>query len=76
MMHDHSPSWFVLRSKATANINYEALLPTVIFTSLASFMILLRWCSRLCSRSAKIGVEDYFVTAAMVGASEDASREN
>lgn len=76
MMHDHSPSWFVLRSKATANISYEALLPAVIFTSLASFMVMLRWCSRLYSRSAKIGVDDYFVTAAMVGAFGTASMKS
>jgi hypothetical protein len=65
-MHDHSPSWFVLRSKATADIGYEALVPPVIFTALAALMVALRWCSRICARSAKIELEDYFVTAALV----------
>ncbi|KAL6173624.1 hypothetical protein ACJQWK_01164 [Exserohilum turcicum] len=66
MMYARSPSWFVLSSKATADISYEALLPTVILTALASVMVVLRWCSRVCSRSITIGPEDYCVTAAMV----------
>lgn len=69
MMYARSPSWFVLSSKATADISYEALLPTVILTALASVMVVLRWCSRVCSRSITIGPEDYCVTAAMVSAS-------
>jgi hypothetical protein len=65
-MHDQSPSWFVLRSKATADIRSETLVPTVIFTALALLMVGLRWCSRSCCKSATVKPEDYFVTAAMV----------
>ncbi|KAF1829235.1 hypothetical protein BDW02DRAFT_177731 [Decorospora gaudefroyi] len=65
-MHGNSPSWFILRSKATANIRYEALVPAVIFTALAFLMVGLRWCSRICSRSASVGLEDYLITVALV----------
>lgn len=63
-MHDQSPSWFVLRSKATADIRYETLIPTVIFTAIASLVVGLRWCSRVTSTT--VMPEDYIVTAAMV----------
>jgi hypothetical protein len=65
-MHDQSPSWFILRSKATADIQYETLVPTVVFTVLALLMVVLRWCSRISCRSATVKSEDYVVTAAMV----------
>ncbi|KAF1942306.1 hypothetical protein EJ02DRAFT_345713 [Clathrospora elynae] len=73
-MHNYSPSWFVLRSKATADIHYEALVPAVVFTTLAFLMVALRWCSRICSRSGKIEAEDYFVTVALVKFSIDGTQ--
>ncbi|KAJ6197963.1 hypothetical protein J3E72DRAFT_438708 [Bipolaris maydis] len=66
MTHAQSPSWFVIRSKATADIGYDALVPTVIFTALAFVMVILRLCSRTCSNTNRIGLEDYFITAALV----------
>jgi hypothetical protein len=72
-MHNQSPSWFILRSKATADIRSETLVPTVIFTALASLLVALRWCSRVCCRSTAVQPEDYFVTAAMVGTSAHSS---
>jgi hypothetical protein len=74
MMHVQSPSWFVLRSKATADISYDALIPTVIFTTLASAMLILRLCSRLCSNPTRIGLEDYFFTAVIGGGKHYESR--
>ncbi|EMD92293.1 hypothetical protein COCC4DRAFT_48204 [Bipolaris maydis ATCC 48331] len=66
MTHAQSPSWFVIRSKATADIGYDALVPTVIFTALAFVMVILRLCSRTCSNTNRIGLEDYFITAALL----------
>ncbi|EUC41040.1 hypothetical protein COCMIDRAFT_30116 [Bipolaris oryzae ATCC 44560] len=66
MTHAQSPSWFVIRSKATADIGYDALIPTVVFTALALVMVILRLCSRTCSNPSRIGLEDYFVTAAVL----------
>ncbi|CAO2647067.1 Nn.00g079890.m01.CDS01 [Neocucurbitaria sp. VM-36] len=66
-MHSHSPSWFVLSSKATADIRHPALIPAVVFTALAVFMVMLRWYSRVVySSPGSIGTEDYFLTAALL----------
>jgi len=65
-MQDQSPAWYAMRYKALADIRYTALIPTVMFTALALLMVALRWCCRICSRSAKVGPEDYLVTAAVV----------
>lgn len=66
IMQSRSPSWFVLSSKATADIRHEALIPAVVFTALAVFMVILRWYSRLYFTSGSIRTEDYLVTAALV----------
>lgn len=66
MTHAQSPSWFVIRSKATADIGYNALVPTVIFTALALVMVILRLCSRTCSNPSRVGLEDYFITVAVL----------
>ncbi|OAL43367.1 hypothetical protein IQ07DRAFT_650204 [Pyrenochaeta sp. DS3sAY3a] len=65
-MHSHSPSWFVLSSSATANIGLDALVSSAIFTAVAMIMVGLRWGSRMCSPKGTVGVEDYFVTVALV----------
>lgn len=75
MTHAQSPSWFVIRSKATADIGYDALVPTVIFTALALVMVILRLCSRTCSNPSRIGLEDYFITAALVSVSVDITKK-
>lgn len=65
-MHNHSPSWFVLSSEATADIRFEALIPAVLLTALATCIITLRWYSRLCATSSGIQIEDSLVTIALV----------
>lgn len=66
-MHKHSPSWYVLSSKATADIGLDALVPTVILTILALLIVVLRWYSRIVmSRKGRLEVEDYLVALATV----------
>jgi hypothetical protein len=65
-MLNHSPSWFMLSSKITTDISYDALIPAVVFTVLALCVVALRWYSRLVLKPRSISLEDYFVTAAMV----------
>ena len=65
-MQDQYPAWYAMRYKALADIRYAALIPAVMFTTLALLMVALRWCCRIFSRSAKVGPEDYLVTAAVV----------
>ncbi|CAE7186032.1 hypothetical protein PTNB73_06466 [Pyrenophora teres f. teres] len=65
-MHGESSMWYPMRYKALADIRYAALIPTVMFTAFALLMVALRWCCRICCRSAKVGPEDYLVTAAVV----------
>lgn len=65
-MESRSPSWFVLSSKATADIRYEALIPAVTFSALAILVVVLRWYSRVYSTAGSIGTEDYLVTLALV----------
>lgn len=64
-MRTHSPSWFILSSEATADIQIDALVPAIVFTILASIMVGLRWYSRLYS-ACGVKTEDYLVTAALI----------
>ena len=65
-MQDQSTAWYAIRYKALADIRYAALIPAVMFTALALLMVVLRWCCRIYCRSARVGTEDYLVTAALV----------
>ncbi|UPX19974.1 uncharacterized protein EKO05_0010222 [Ascochyta rabiei] len=65
-MDTHSPSWFILSQKATANLQQSALIPALLFTSLALLVVLLRWYSRICLAPGKWGVEDYFISVALL----------
>jgi len=61
----HLPSWIALSSEAVANISYSALIPAIVFTTLALVTVVLRLYSRA-RFSRKIGAEDILVTAALV----------
>ena len=72
-MHHHSPSWYILSSKATAHIRLDALVPSLVLTILAFCMVLLRWFSRLVCRPGHIGLEDYLISIAVVSATRNPS---
>ncbi|KAF3032394.1 hypothetical protein E8E12_003884 [Didymella heteroderae] len=63
-MHIHSPSWFVLSQKATANLSHSALIPSLVFTTLAFLIVMFRWISRLCLAPGTWYREDVLVTLA------------
>jgi hypothetical protein len=65
MIH-HSPSWFMLSSAATAHIRYDVLVLAVLFTGTAVVMVAARWYSRIVCRPGHVGMEDYFVSIAVV----------
>lgn len=65
-MNTHAPSWLVLSSVATADIRESALIPAVLFTTLALVVVLLRWYSRMCLSPGICCIEDYFVGGALV----------
>lgn len=67
----HSPSWFVLSHEATANLQQSALIPAVLFTTLALPIVVLRWYSRTRLAPRTWHVEDVVVTAALVCARQD-----
>ncbi|KAH7067946.1 hypothetical protein FB567DRAFT_634614 [Paraphoma chrysanthemicola] len=64
-MHKHSPSWFMLSSKATAHIRCNALVPAVVFTFVALCVVCLRWYSRAVSKAGGLRMEDWLVNVAM-----------
>ncbi|KAF2629216.1 hypothetical protein BU25DRAFT_389218 [Macroventuria anomochaeta] len=65
-MQIHSPSWFVLSQKATANLQQSALIPALVFTTLALLIVILRWYSRICLAPGTWHIEDFVVTAALI----------
>ncbi|KAF9691194.1 hypothetical protein EKO04_010901 [Ascochyta lentis] len=65
-MGAYSPSWFVLSQKATANLQQSALIPALVFTSLALFVVSLRWYSRIRLAPGTWRVEDYVISAALL----------
>lgn len=69
-----SPSWYMLSSKATAHIRYDALIPAAVFTNLALVVVGLRWYSRAVAKTGRVGMEDWLVSVAMVS-SRSCSRE-
>jgi hypothetical protein len=66
-MHTHAPTWLVLSSLAMEDIRQSALIPAVIFTTLALGVVLLRWYSRMCLSPGVCRAEDYCVSGALVG---------
>lgn len=63
-MRVHTPSWFVLSSKATADIHIDALASCVVFTSLAMVFVVLRLLTRV--KNGGLRLEDYVVVVAVV----------
>jgi hypothetical protein len=64
-MHTHAPTWLVLSSVATADINESALIPAALFTALALGVVLLRWYSRICLSPGVCRIEDYCIGSAL-----------
>jgi hypothetical protein len=56
----------MLSSAATAHLQADTLVPAVLVTGLAVCMVLLRWYSRIVCRPGHVGLEDYFVSIAVV----------
>ncbi|KAF1363417.1 hypothetical protein EJ07DRAFT_152231 [Lizonia empirigonia] len=65
-MHVHSPTWFVLSQQATANLQQSALIPSLVFTSLAVLIVMLRWYSRIRLTPGTWHVEDFVITIALL----------
>ncbi|KAF2705774.1 hypothetical protein K504DRAFT_448229 [Pleomassaria siparia CBS 279.74] len=63
-MHTHSPSWLVVSTKAAADIGYPALVPAVLFTILAFFVVTLRWYTRV-FLIRRVEKEDVLLTIAL-----------
>jgi hypothetical protein len=49
------------------DISWSSLGPALVLSSLAMILVVLRWYTRV-SIVGKVGVDDYFLTVAMVGA--------
>ena len=64
-MHIHSPSWFVLSQQATANLQQSALIPSLVFTTLALIVVVLRWYSRIRLAPDTWHIEDFIISAAL-----------
>lgn len=65
-MFTHSPSWFVLSQKATADLQHSALIPALVLTVLALITVVLRWYSRVRLAPGTWHTEDFVITGALV----------
>ncbi|KAF2871164.1 hypothetical protein BDV95DRAFT_544992 [Massariosphaeria phaeospora] len=65
-MHTHAPGWTIFTSTAIAQIGYQALVPALVFTFTAMFVLFLRMYARITNsfERSDVRLRDFFIVAA------------